>query len=176
MNLLGARDAIAKHYENVLDNVSVMPFGGPITREDIEKFGQRSPCILVTCLGVPRIFREATIVSGDVVFGVFCIVEDSKKANRDAGALLLVEAVMSELLSERWNGAACGAPQDQVGTNLYSTELDECGVSLWAVRWRQQIEFKRNTLAVLDDFNTLFATYEVGPTDTPVTEDEVDLT
>lgn len=176
MTLLSVRDEIAEVYKATLNNVHVITHGGPLTVTDIEQIAAQSPAAIVSCLGIPRMFRQAATVSADAVFGVFCVVEDSQKSSRDAGALLLVESVMVELLNQRWNGEACGAPQDAVATNLYSTELDRCGVSLWAVRWRQQVDLDRNAITSIDDFETFFATYAVGPTDTPTTTDEVDLT
>lgn len=177
MALLIVRNKIAETLKSSIDNVHVKTHGGPLMVETIKDIAVRAPAIVVACLGIPRMNRQGTVVSAEAVFGAFCITEDKAKNLRDAEALVLVESVMAELQSNNWGGTASSAPRDAVATNLYSTQLDNEGICLWGVRWRQLVDLERNIPSTYDDFDTHYATYELADAtdDTPSTEDQTDL-
>jgi hypothetical protein len=161
VNLYLTREEIAKVYRNTLGpSVNVITFGGPLRIEDIERIAVQSPALIVTCLGVANLQRHGgTVAIAEAMFGVFCVASDHAKDKRDAKALMLTEMVMVELVRQNWNELAVKSPTDAIGSNLYSTKLDSAGISLWAVRWRQLVNLRRNTETTLDDFESLHQAY-----------------
>lgn len=176
MSLVDVRNAIAKHYRTALAGVQVHEHGGPLDLEELKRIGLRSPAAVVTCLGVPKLDVQGSVVVADVTFAVFCVASDGLKGKRDIGAMLLAEAVMVEAPNQRWSGTAARASRDVSAANLFSPKLDASDISLWAVRWRQQVDLERNAQTKLDDFVTFYGTYDIGQTDdTAVTEDQTEL-
>lgn len=186
MTILAVRDGIADYYRSTLPDVDVQTHGGPLTIEDIEEIDVKSPALIVSCLGVPRMDKQGMEVSVWPVFGVYILTEGNNKSDRDAHALLLTEAVMVELLQNRWpdgetgEDIACGPPLRPIATNLFSTDLDRGGVSMWVARWEQQVDLLRNNERTftenLADLKTVFTTYDIGSvSDDDNTETKVEL-
>lgn len=175
MSLAQVRAEIARYLNNAIDSVAVIEHGGPFTLEELKRVAARAPALVVTCLGVPALEVQGTVVVAHAVWAVFGVTKNEQRRKRDVAGLLLAESVMVEVPHQTWNGSASKAPRDVTAANLYSSELDRQGVSLWAIRWRQQVDLQRNAITTLDDFETFFATYVIGDADAPVTEDQVDL-
>lgn len=146
---------------------------GPFTLEELLRLSTRNPSLIVVCQGVPSIQRQAAgVLFGEGVFAVFVVTSDQRELRRDALAMLLAEQVAQLAANNTWNDAASKTPTDIVLTNLYSTALDAKGVSLWAVRWRQLVQFANASTSTLDDFERTVAEYTVGSEES---SDQVEL-
>lgn len=175
-NLAAVRKGIADHMAKTIKYAHVRQHGGPINMEELRVVSTRTPAILVACLGLPKFERKGTLLVGQAVYACFVAARDEVKAKRDVMSMIVTEAIASETVDNFWGDTALGAPTDLAGSNLFSRGLDEEGISLWVLRWRQQVEMRRNTVATLDDFITFFATYDIGETDdTEPTEDQTTL-
>lgn len=176
MSVANVRAEIARHYRGALDHVHVYEHGGAFSLEDIKRYTQKSPAVVIGCLGIPSFEFQSTVTVANVSFGAFCIAQNNVRDNRDVAALLLMESVAVETIANRWDGSASQAPRNVSAANLYSQPLDKMGVAMWAVRWDQKVDLQRNAIATLDDFLTMYSTYDVGETDdTETTSDVTEL-
>lgn len=182
MSLVATRAAIATSLRAALGAGSnVHTHGGAVTEGEIAKLGPRTPAVLITCLGFPEAEVQGGTTFADVAFAAFVVTQDQVKDKRDALCLDLAEQVAAHVIDQnqlgRWGGAASGPAHQLVGTNLHTTGLDQKGLSLWLVRWRQRVDLRRpGTPADLVPFETLWATYDIGQTpDTVPTEDDIEV-
>jgi hypothetical protein len=179
MSLVDVRHEIARYFRGLPKNnaVTVIEHGGPFNLEEIQRVAARAPALVVACLGIPSLEAQGSVVVAKAAWAVFCVAKDTRKEAKDIKGLLLAESVLVELPHQTtWNDTASKAPEAIAGANLYSSKLDDEGISLWACKWRQDVDLDRNTTLTFDDFETFFATYVIGDDDAPVTEDSTDLT
>jgi hypothetical protein len=176
MSLVSVRAEIARFFDENLTGVHVFEHGGAFSVDDIKRYSKKSPAAVVTCLNVPNLVFQGTVVSADAQFGVFCLAAESSKEKRDIAALLLAESIAVETYKNFWFDSATSAPSQVNASNLYNSALDKMGIALWVVRWNQQVDLQRNVIATIDDFLTADITYDIGETeDTALPSDIVEL-
>lgn len=138
--------------------------GGRFGLPDLKRVAARAPAVLVACLGVV----DAVAGHGDTVvmarWAAFVLVTDRPGAARDEGALLLVAEVLRRLAGNRFGDAAENIPRELRAENLYSGPLDQQGVALWGVTWRQPVSLAADTGA-LADFLRFYADYDLAAPD-----------
>lgn len=173
MSIASVKFEIARYYRTALDHVAVEEHGGPFSLQDIGRYAIKSPAVIIGCMGVPEFKIQGTVVTAQAVFGAFCLAHESVREKRDVASLLLAESVAVETVSNNWDGSASGTPRNIRGANLYSVALDKMGVAMWAIRWDQLIDLQRNTIATLDDWETMYSTYDIAQTDDTVNTTDI---
>jgi hypothetical protein len=179
MSLAEVRSNIVSVMREALPAVNVAEHGGPINSAEIKRWATKSPAIRVACLGVPKVELGARILM-DASWAAFCVESDRPGTanHRDMRVLLLAQSAIGVIgqHAQRWNLKATGVPDSITAVNLYAQDIDGMGVALWAVRWRQVVDINVVDVTSLDNFETFFAQYTIGPTDdTPVTEQNITL-
>lgn len=76
-----------------------------------------------------------------VQVAAFVVCADQFGPDRDESARDILELIVSALPFQRWNSDACQPvlPATVSAQNIYSTESESKGVSMWAVSWDQKI-------------------------------------
>lgn len=178
MSLLDVRDAAVKALYIALKprTVAVTAHGGQLTTEELKRISTNAPAVLVACLGVPNIMLEGGVVTADSQWGAFVVTEDRSRVKRDSRGLLIMESVGITIPNNWWSGTAASTPKNITGRNLYSTALDKLGISLWVLNWSQKVDLEAVTTATYDNFERVYATYDVNETvDTVETEDQIEV-
>lgn len=179
MSLLSARTAVAQAVRDAdLGFATVTTHGGRFDQTELKRWMRQTPAALVVLLGVPATEIQAGTSVARARFAVFVVTSDERNDPRDARAITFTESVMNLVTGNRWDGAACKAPERLQGSNLYSKSLDRGGVAIWAVTWEQLVDIEPNSPDDLDDFETFHADWLVqgdGDDDTVDAEDTVTL-
>lgn len=174
------RSAIAATMKAALPNVNVAEHGGRFGAKEVQKWATGAPAIRIACLGIPEVVLGPRMLL-NASWGAFCIDTDRAgvKGPRDVRVLLLVQSAMAVCaqFGQRWNGKAVTAVEKPTAANLYAADLEDMGVALWAVQWRQAVPIETIDVTGLDNFETFFAEYALtGSTPTtPTTSQEVEL-
>ena len=155
---------------------TVQTHGGSITEAELKRWGAVAPAVFVSVLGL-RNPNTRLLDNVDVVFCLYVVTRDTPKAKRDVLALNLVQGLNQLLVGQRWQHEGfVSIPHSVDSQNLFNTELDRTGLSLWAITFAQTVELGAAvSLDDLDDFIRAHATYELGAEDSPVAEDCVIL-
>ncbi len=113
---------------------------GRFTLDELRSFAVATPAVLVSLIGISKSVpvgdgtRDAT-----VVFSAFVITSDQPPLLRDEASRNIVEALCSLIPQNRWQHECVHPAGEVTGTNQYSGELRQRGVSIWAVRWDQEV-------------------------------------
>lgn len=140
---------------------TVQVHGGSITESEIRRWGAQAPAVFVSTLGVKS--AQATFLDqADLVFCAYVIAKNSDKADRHVVALNIVQGLSCLLKSAPWTGCDfVTEPQDVQSENLFNTEIDKIGLSLWATTWQQTVSLGVDDgLAQLNDFLRFAGTAE----------------
>lgn len=114
---------------------------GDVTAERIRKLSIDSPAVLVACRSFDGAMQCAEGIAVDLEPAAFVVATDRrKKDSRTAVASGIAEAIA------RWipgwvpgAGLQAELAVEIAGRNLFSGELDDKGVALWAVFWKQRL-------------------------------------
>jgi len=175
VSFVATRAAIAKFFRASLPGASVFEHGGAFDLAELKRVAAQTPALAVSCLGVPAEEVQGGTMACDVQFALFAIAANTSKAARDVAVLVMVESILTDLPTQKWGNAANKVPQGIAATNLYSSALDKQGVSLWAVRWRQEVDLEKTVWSTLDDLLRVYTTTDLAPlVDVPEHEDAYD--
>lgn len=178
MKLLAQRTAIVAALEDALPKtVDCNSHGGRFSVDDLKRIAQRTPAVRVGCLAIRDMVSDnAGGIDITVVWGVFVITTDTPQFSRDAAALILVAAIAALVPDNRWAAIASDNPAAARGDNLYSGQLENVGVALWAITWQQQLTLDKQDLANLDAFQTLHVDFNLAPKDDSIDgQTDIDL-
>lgn len=114
---------------------------GQFTLEELEHFMVSTPAVRVALLGIERSVpvsdgqRDATLV-----LTAFVVTTDAHLLSRDRAANNIVEALVNLIPQNKWGVTECvfGAGEAK-GHNLYSADIREKGVTIFAIRWEQTV-------------------------------------
>jgi len=174
MSLITVRAEIAKFFRASLPGASVLEHGGSIDLTELKRIATKTPALMVSCLGIPSQEMQGGTNACDVQFALFVVAANTGKAARDIAALAMVEAIMVDLPTTCFVGAN-KVPRGIAATNLYSAALDKQGVSLWAIRWRQEVDLEKTVWSTLDNLLRVYTTTDIAPlVDVPEHEDAYD--
>lgn len=168
MSLAALRSAIVEVMQAALPAIKVAEHGGSINAAEIKKWATQAPAIRVACLGVPAVEINPAKSYLDGEWAAFCIERDrATQGHRDVRVLLLAQSAMAVTaqFGQRFNNVAVSAPTNITARNLYARDIDDMGIALWLVRWRQAVEITSVDVTGLDDFETFFASYPIPPLD-----------
>lgn len=169
-NLVALRTAIVTTLaaDSRLQGVNIYPHGGDFDLAELKAYGKKSAAVFVAIMhaesaqlgGIPRACASVAMV---------VLTKDQPTSRRDIAALNVVEALLNILTrapNQRWGlDASFGLSNvsDVRSDNFYSRKLDNEGVALWGVAFKQTIG-----LAYTDSseaFNTLAANWDLYPRD-----------
>jgi hypothetical protein len=152
---------------------------GRFDEAELKRWAVRTPAVRIGILGIPEMSYDTGQLAAEVEWGAFIVTKDSATLKRGAAALVMVEALLGVVTPEqRWGDTAAHAPKDIKAANLYQGKLDQQGVAIWAVTWRQSYDVNVFDWTALDDFLTYQSTTSpehVASDDTPVPSDTVTL-
>jgi len=175
MSLISVRAAIKSTLATALSSATLYEHGGTFDLDAVKRYARRSPAAVVAILGA-RIEFQGGITVALASFGVFCLANEASTTKRDVAATLLAESVAVELYSNNWGDVANGSPKKPAMANLHSHALDKIGVAMWVVKWEQQVDLQRNTIADLDDFFEFRSEYDISGDDDDDTTNTTDTT
>ncbi|MBI2235389.1 MAG: hypothetical protein HYU60_00265 [Magnetospirillum sp.] len=81
-----------------------------------------------------------------MAFAAFIITTDKPQLPRDTAAINMAEDLLLRLPGQRWGQAGVyGVDEAKIkAENLYSSSVDNVGMSLWAVAWTQKVRMGTN--------------------------------
>lgn len=172
--LLSMRSAIVSEITSEIPAFkSVAAFGGEFGLEDLLRYATKSPAARVGCMGFRSSYEAGEYVLD--VDWVIAIVTRDTATKRGDQLLTLAQAINKVVTANDW-GCDAKAPDGITGRNMFSGTLDKQGVALWVTAWTQRLEVDEYDLSTLDDFDTLYAKYDLWPIDGVVeAEDRIDL-
>lgn len=155
---------------------TVQSHGGSLTEAELRRWGAVAPAVFVSVLGV-RNPNTRLLDNVDLVLCLYVATRNSPSGSRDDLALNLVQGLNQLLVAQRWESDCfVGLPTNVDSQNLFSTDLDKNGLSLWAITWQQTVELGAAvSLSELDDFIRAHTSYELGDEHSPVAEDLIIL-
>jgi hypothetical protein len=103
---------------------------------EVRTLANQAPAVLVSCLRIQP--QTGTASSWSANCALFILTRDAKELPRDRSALFLAENLALYLRHRRF--AQCEAIVNVDAQNLYATELEGIGVSLWGVTFVQPLQ------------------------------------
>lgn len=168
MTLDGVQAAIVTTLETELAGAaaSVQGHRGQFdSLDEIRRLAIKNPAVLVSCRG----FRNPMMLAVDelhatVQWVVYVLTSDRPQLPRGQSGSVLVSAIAAILDDQRW-GVDAGAPEDVVGRNITTNEIDKAGICLWSVAWLQAVPVAEPVAVTYDSLNEIFGTHELGTED-----------
>jgi hypothetical protein len=174
VSLVSLRDgALAAIQAALPPNVNLEAHGGRFDLEELKRMAAKAPCVRLAVLGVDDAQQtrsgEAELLAR---LGAFVVAKAAPGLTRDRAALAIVDTILGVVPGNRFSLDATQPAGDVRADNLYSGDVDQAGVAMWAVSWHQKVfegGVDTSTLAV---FQTLDAKYPLtdGTSTTPVAE------
>lgn len=145
MNIVGLRSAVVEAIKGRLpDLADCRSHPGRFNLVELENIAVETPAVLVACLGLEKALAEAS--GGQerfVKFAAFIVTTDEPDLARDVAAINIAEELLAWLpgrvfgLGDYVHSLATRDMGEVL--NLYSSELNNRAVALWAVTWKQKI-------------------------------------
>jgi hypothetical protein len=179
MSVLDVRQAIVDGLKATLPaGVTVEAHRGRFdSAAEVQRFAVKSPIVLVSCVRMPVNDASDGNVMMPCSWALFVLTRDIPKLQRDAGALLLVEAVERSVIGNTWGSADASEPTGIDGRNLYSGSIDALGFALWVVTFDQLITttlIDQGQLDAMAPFETFHQDIDVHPADGHIEISETD--
>lgn len=164
MDLLDHRDAIVVRLRELLPKmVTVDGFAGRFNLDELERRAVKAPCVLVAILGGSEGSDRGELYL-DLTVSAYVLTKTSRGALPAESGLKLASQVMQSLIRTDFSEVAQG-PTGLRFDNLYSFALNEDGVWLGAVGWRQVSPLQTNGVDALGEFLTLHTDFDLPPGD-----------
>ena len=174
---LALRQAVVDAVEPAIPAVTTCKaHGGRFQPGEVKRIAVRAPAVLVALVSASEAKPVAGGVCTELDFGAFVVTRDRPGSQRDAEGIVISQALLALVASNRWGREDTENPTRIRARNLYSSKVDKQGIAIWAVTWRQAIEHGRLDPAELEDFTKLFADWDLAPSDEQIdASDEVAL-
>jgi Bacteriophage Mu, Gp37 len=118
--------------------------------KEVKKLAVKHPAVLVAYRGFSDAKKEYGEVTATVQWVVYVLTQDGKKERAEVAGDI-VSNLLKLIPGNDW-GFANEEPEKLAGRNVTSSDVDQMGVSLWAVSWVQKMAIEDlTTLASLDD-------------------------
>lgn len=168
MTLDGVQAAIVTRLETELAGAaaSVQGHRGQFdSLDEIRRLAIKNPAVLVSCRG----FRNPMMLAVDelhatVQWVVYVLTTDRPQLSRGQSAAVLVSAITAVLDDQRW-GVDAGAPEDVVGRNITTNEIDKAGICLWSIAWLQAVPIAEPVAITYDRLTEIFGAHVLGTED-----------
>lgn len=118
--------------------VKVEPHAGRFDAAELKRISAQAPAVFVAVLGLADLSESCGEVNATCQILAIVVCKDASALPRDLAALGMMEALAKIVPGNDWNGAAEKAPEDIRCDNLFSATLDQAGVAMWGVAWRQR--------------------------------------
>jgi len=136
------RQAIADSIKTKLPDLrDCRPHAGRFDVKELRRMATRTPAVLIACLGVSEsVLRESGECDADLVMAAFVVTADVKGLPKDVSALNIIEFLMLYIPGKQWGlGGKVFQAREVQAQNMYSGEVDQAGVAMWAAIWRQKV-------------------------------------
>lgn len=188
MSVVALRDAIATRIKAALPVLRACePHGGEFTVKELDRLGGATPSVAVVCLGLAGVEDQGGQAIRRYRWGAFVVTRDvpAKPAapptpavaavKKDALALALADQIVELVAYETWSDAAAAACDEDTikSRNLYSTELDSRGVTMWVVTWEQAAQPTPFDFDALDDLLRFHTSFDVSRPKDGVIDSEI---
>lgn len=137
------------------DVLTLEPYGGQFSTEEIDFTSYACPAVFVTVLGW-KPANGGTRLTGPNVsrvhMGAFVVCKHAERSKRMAEAMLLSERLgvclrqwtpMREPANANLPVTIAGLEEDAAAENLYGRAIDKVGQALWLVDWHQCVRPER---------------------------------
>ena len=178
MSLVSLREAVKQMLQDgVGADVRVDVHGGKFDLDSLKRYARQAPCVVVAVLGIRGISSDSSQLAVSLNMGAFVVVADKGQGMpRDVGSLWLTEKVLRVVRPEQdWDDEDASSPTEIRGDNLFSGQLDQAGVAIWAVTWIQPYDLTDENAEDYDDFLTCEVTIADPNTDDDELEDTITL-
>lgn len=152
-----------------MTGVHMSAHGGDFDLEELRRYAKITPAAILAFTQV-HAEKEGGLPMAEVQATLTIMTSDRGGSPRDVKALSIVDAVIQILVrhpNQYWGlTEGIGAPQDVKAANSYSRKLDNEGVAIWHVVWRQAIELQPLLVdETQGDFLLLHANWDLYPRD-----------
>lgn len=114
------------------------PHEGRFSLKELKRIAAQAPALYVACLGVPETEDPGTEqTEAQVDLALYVVTRTRPGTERGALARELVEWLLVYLPRARWGLTGVGPAEKLKAENLYSGEIDDNGLALWVITWRQ---------------------------------------
>jgi hypothetical protein len=143
MSVLTLREAVVTGLRASLPRlagktVKVEAHAGRFDAAELRRISAQAPAVFVAVLGLADLSESCGEVSATCQLLAIVVCKDAPGLPRDLAALGMMEALAKIVPGNGWNDAAEKAPEDIRCDNLFSATLDQAGVAMWGVAWRQR--------------------------------------
>lgn len=158
--------------------VKVDSHAGRFDAAELKRISAQAPAVFVAVIGLADMTESCGEVSATCQVLAIVVCKDAPSLPRDLAALGMMEALAKIVPGNDWNGAAEKAPEDIRCDNLFSATLDQAGVAMWGVAWRQRATVARTGVTGSEEGLDLFLQYHMETElakGAPVAVDDVTL-
>jgi len=165
MNALEHRQAMIDGIKTALPQlVDVAPHGGRYDLKEVKAIAQKSPAARLSCLAIGDIAVGGSGIEASLTWNCMIITTDKPGNPKDDSAFGLAASLLKPISEQCW-GTSLRAAEKVRAANLYSRQLTEIGVAMWAISWQQQTELDNINPAELDDLLRVSVEYDLAPID-----------
>jgi hypothetical protein len=166
-HLVTLRDTIVTAFEQHLAPLKVTVYwhDGPFGEDELENYSVKAPCVVLAIEG-----GKSKPMGGSIreeqQWRAFVITKRKPELTKGAANLFIYEHTLRLLHNSTWGEKN---PSDVQGNNLYSSEVDMSGLSLWKIGWMQVVSIPPElSYDSLDNFLRLYVeNTEARPTEEP---------
>lgn len=145
--------------------------GGEYDEKETRRFTRGAPAMLLTLLDIIGYEEESTVAVAELRWSLHILTKDNNTVRRREKAHALLSRAIGVIMNNRWDIDEARRPDTIRANNLYNADTDEMGVALWMLTWQQKLEIPDEDAALsLDEFNTLFAEYDLRPATNTIIE------
>lgn len=161
MNLLEYRNRVVIDIDGFSPSkVKVETHPGRFNLAELKRYAAKAPCYLVAILaGVDDDLSELT---ADLDVTAYILTRYTKGLDQGDAALQMVSMLAQQLKDSKIGGPDANSPSAIKFSNLYNGDLDDVGVALWAVTWKQTLSMDHITPAGLGSFQKLYADIDIA--------------
>jgi phage gp37-like protein len=124
---------------NIPELLDVSPHGGRFDLEELKRFSVKSPAARVAFMGMKRMeLQDTGRLTGPASMIVYIV---TRNKNADEQALDIAEKIAALISEATWGMKWIEAAHVTDLDNLYSSQIDNQGIALWAVAFTQAIAF-----------------------------------
>jgi len=183
MSVLALRESVVAELKARLPKlagktVKVEAHAGRFDAAELKRISAQAPAVFVAVLGLADISESCGEVSATCQILAIVVCKDATALPRDLAALGMMEAMAKIVPGNVWGGAAEKTPEDIRCDNLFSATLDQAGVAMWGVAWRQRATVARTSVTGSEDGLDWFLHYHMETElakGAPVAVDDVTL-
>lgn len=111
---------------------------GFLDSAELARIGTRTPAMFVSCLGIGSVENPGTEQTDAAVdLAIYVVTKSVPQLPRGTAARNLLDALLTYVPGARWGLTGIGGVSDVAAENHYSGSVDDSGVALWSVTWRQ---------------------------------------